>query len=262
MRKWRVTCKRWVCLWMNQRELFCKIGPAPKSIYNWLHCFPSMCHLAEDSCLPPPVPKCWNNLKSGKKRLLGILILWGLLLLLLTVMTIAPHPAVTNPSLIPPTCCSAWSRQRSSNKRLLFAMHQEAWLSMLMGIESLLKWTQTPQPSAWKAKQVALSRWHGTLDGSTWNNSWGNAQCNNQPGRASREEAKSKLAIEHVHCCLSSSWPLACAWISSTLVRHSPLEGIARNAWALEENPYKGVGFLRRGWHQHGGQVVDEDRGS
>ncbi len=38
-----------------------------------------------------------------------------------------------------------------------------------------------------------------------------------------------------------------------TLVRHSPLEWRARDAWALEEYPYKGAGFLSRGWHQHGG---------
>ena len=104
--------------------------------------------------------QCWgkrrHTFRSGKKRLLGVLILWGLPLLSLIVITIVPCPAITNPSLIPPTCCSAWSRRRSSNRRLSFTMHCEAWLSMPMGMESMSKWTQAPEASAWKAKQVAL----------------------------------------------------------------------------------------------------------
>ncbi len=82
--------------------------------------------------------QCWgerrHTLRSGKKRLLGILILWGLPLLSLIVITIVPRPAITNPSLIPPICCLAWLRWRSSNRRLLFAMHCEAWLSTPMGM--------------------------------------------------------------------------------------------------------------------------------
>ncbi len=89
--------------------------------------------------------QCWgermHTLRSGKKRLLRILIVWGLPLSSLIVITIIPRPAITNPSLIPPTCCSAWSRWRTSSRLLLFAMHHEAWLSMPMGIESVLKWT-------------------------------------------------------------------------------------------------------------------------
>jgi hypothetical protein len=104
--------------------------------------------------------QCWGKrrytLRSGKKRLLGILILWGLPLSSLIVIIITPCPAITNPLLILPTCCSAWSRRRSSNRRLSFAMHREAWLSMPMGMESMSKRTQAPESSAWKAKQVAL----------------------------------------------------------------------------------------------------------
>ncbi len=98
--------------------------------------------------------QCWgkrrHTLRSGNKRLLGILILWGLPLLSLIVIIIIPHPAITNPSLIPPTCCSAWSRRRSSNRRLLFTMHREAWLSTPMGMESVSKRTRAPESSAWK----------------------------------------------------------------------------------------------------------------
>ncbi len=42
-------------LWMIQTESSFKIGLAPKSTCNWLHCSPFLCHLAEDSCLLLPV---------------------------------------------------------------------------------------------------------------------------------------------------------------------------------------------------------------
>jgi hypothetical protein len=34
------------------------------------------------------------------------------------------------------------------------------------------------------------------------------------------------------------------------------------DVWMLEEYPCKDVGFLMREWHQHGGYVVEKERGS
>ena len=50
------TCKRSACSLRRRKGWSSRRGPVLKRACNCWLCFPSLCHLAEDSCLPPPAP--------------------------------------------------------------------------------------------------------------------------------------------------------------------------------------------------------------